>query len=226
MKKIFAVTLSLILSGCGASIYRPKPAVPTAVFSVPYLADLSSPNLFKDYDALPEGPLKVARRNAILWEYIWLTDQTYGNYETSFFAGQAFIATGADFLNIALSATAAVTGTAHLKSILAVASGSVTGMRASYEKNFYDLATREAIVQVMRSARLEQLATIEAGMATCSTSTPCGTNMASYSLEQGLLDVGDYFDRGTILGALMTIAHSSSQQAGAARLAMKTIRKN
>lgn len=224
MKQLIAVLLTVSLTGCSTA-YRPKAPIPATVFSTPYLADLSSATLLKDYDAIPEGPLKVARRNAILWEVLWLTDQSYSNYETSFFTGQAFISTGADILNIALSSTAAVTGTAHLKSVLAVISGGVTGIRASYEKNFFDQATRETIVQVMRATRLTRLAEIQAGMSTCSTTGPCEANGgAGYSLEQGLLDATAYFDDGTIVGALIAINTSSSQQASSARASIRSMR--
>jgi hypothetical protein len=219
---ILVVALVLLLVGCG-SVYRPKSPIPAATFSNPFLADLASGTLLSAYDAMPEGPAKVARRNAILFEIIYLTDQTYGKYEESFFSGQAFLATGADTLNLGLAGVASVTGTAHLKAVLAAISGGVTGIRSSYQKNFYDQATRETIVQVMRAARLARLAEIEAGMATCSTSVPCGAPGTSYSLEQGLLDVTAYYDDGTVMGALISISHSSSQQAVTARAAIRAM---
>lgn len=224
MKRLIAVLLTALLTASCQSVYRPKAAIPTATFSAPFLADLESPTLISTYDAMPEGPAKVARRNQILYEYLWLVDDAYGNYENSFFSGQAFVGTGADVLNLALDTTAAVTGTAHLKSILAAASGAVTGIHASYEKNFFDQATRESIVQVMRAGRLTVLAEIQAGMANCSTAVVCAVGASGYTLEQGLLDVGAYYDAGTVIGALLSISQSSAATASTARQAMRQIR--
>lgn len=225
MKRSMAILTIVLLTSSCSSVYRPKAAVPESIFSAPFLADLESPTLLKDYDALPEGPAKAARRNEILWEMIHLTDYAYENYETSFFTGQAFLSTAGDVLNIALDTTAAVTGTAHLKSVLAAISSGVTGSRASYQKNFFDQSTREAIVQVMRAARLTRLSEIESGMQNCATSLLCPTPGAPYTLEQGLLDVTAYYDAGTIIGALITISESSTQQSIAARQLMRQLHR-
>jgi hypothetical protein len=93
-------------------------------------------------------------------------------------------------------------------------SSGVVGARASYQKNFFDQVTREAIVQVMRSARLAKLSEIETGMASGS----------SYTLTQGLLDATDYYDCGTVTGALVAINQGSSQQSVTARQTMKSVR--
>lgn len=209
---LLCVSVSLwpiLLLSAGCSIYAPKAPLPAAVFSTPFLADLSSPTLFRDYNAL-SGQAQIDRRNQILYEIVWLTDASYGSYEKNFFAGQAYVGTGGDIVNIGLAGVAAVTGTAHLKAVLAVFSSGVTGMRASYEKNFFDQQTRAVIVQKMRSGRLAVLAAIRAGMAT-----------PGYSLEQGLMDTSSYFDAGTVIGALVAIAEDSGQQSAAAKAAMR-----
>jgi hypothetical protein len=213
-KKLIAVLLLVLLTtSCSQSVYRAKAAIPVAQFSAPLVADLESPTLIRDYDAMPEGAAKIARRNQILWEYTWLVDNSYGAYEAGFFSGQAFVSTAGDFLNLALDTTGAVTGTAHLKSILAAASGAVTGARASYQKNFFDQATRESIVQVMRANRLTELVEIQTGMAS-----------PNYTLEQGLMDVASYYDAGSVIGALVSISNSSAANATAAREAMRQLR--
>lgn len=214
MQKIL-ILLALSLTAC-SSVYHPKAPIPATVLSNPYIADLSSPTLLKDYEAIPNGPLKMARRNAILYEYIWLINSNYDVYESGFFSGQAFLNTAGDLVAIGLDAGAAVTGTAAMKSILAVISGSVIGVRASYQKNFFDQASREAIVKAMRASRLTELVAIEQGMAS-------DANIG-YSLEQGLLDVEAYYNAGTIVGALETISEASTTQAINAKQALRTLR--
>jgi hypothetical protein len=212
-----------LMVGCG-SAYRPKAPIPASTFSVPFLADLSSPTLFSAYDAMPDGPAKVARRNAIIYEYEWLIDNVYGNYENSFFTGQAYMGTAADAAVLGLSAAGAVTGTAQLKAILAAVAGGVTGLRASYEHNFFDAATREVIVETMHAARDTVRARIAAGEATCLTATVCPSTGTAYTLEDGFADLQAYFSAGTVMGALLTISGSATNQAAAARQSMRALR--
>jgi hypothetical protein len=207
--------LSLVfMGGCSSMVYAPKPPVPRSTFSVPYLSDLSSPMLISVYNAMPEGSTKVARRNQIIFELVWLTDRSYDRYEAGFYSGQAYLNTATDLLELSLDAAASVTGTAATKSILSIIAGGVVGSKTSYEKNFYDQQTREVIVAKMEASRAEQLAVIETGMA-----------ISSYTLEQGLLDAEAYYRAGTVIGALEAINNSTSQQANAAHQAMKGINK-
>lgn len=217
------LVITLLLCSC-ASAYRPKSPVPVTVFTNPYLVDLASPNLIAVYDAIPDGPAKVARRNAILYELQYLTDQSYDAYEANFFAGQSYVGTAGDIAVMALNGVAAVTGTAHFKAILSAISGGVTGARATYQKNFFDAATRESIVQVMRANRARTLAEIEAGMATCSTATSCPTTGTTYTLEQGLTDEAAYFDAGTVIGALVAVNNNSTLTSMAAREAIRKLK--
>ena len=209
MKILRTITLVslLTMTSCSGLVYTPKPPLLSTTFSTPYLSDLSTPTLIKDFNGMPDGPAKIARRNEIVWEIVYLTDSSYRTYEANFFSGQAYVGTAGDIAVLSLDAVAAVTGTAHLKAVLAAISGGVTGARASYQKNFYDQASRDSIVQTMRANRLAQLAVIQQGMRTG----------ANYTIEQVLLDATDYYDAGTVIGALITINTSASQVSTTAR---------
>ncbi len=202
----------LMMTSCSSLVYSPKPPL-LSTFSTPYVADLSSPTMIKDFNLLPDGPAKISRRNEIVWEIVYLTDASYRTYESGFFSGQAYVGTAGDIAVLSLDAVAAVTGTAHLKAVLAAISGGVTGARASYQKNFYDQASRDSIVQTMRANRLAQLAVIEQGMRSGS----------GYTIEQALLDATDYYDAGTVIGALITINTSASQVSTQARRSLGRI---
>jgi len=208
----------MLLTGCRGTYkaYRPAPPLPAYVFTNNYLTDLKSPTLIRDYDLLPEGPAKVARRNQIIQEILYLTDQSYSKFEAQFFAKQAALNTVSDFLLIGLNGAGAVTGTAQVKAILAAVSGGIVGMEASYQKNFFDQATRETIASTMRSSRLSKRVEIEFGMAQAGN---------FYTLEEGLMDTVEYYDAGTVMGALTAISESASQKSTAAKTALKMIRK-
>jgi hypothetical protein len=100
---------------------------------------------------------------------------------------------------------ASVTGTAHLKSVLSAIATGVTGIKTSYEKNFFDQQTRSAIVQKMRALRAEQLALLE-------DENHMKAGLSEYDLQGGINDVNRYYDAGTVIAALQSIAESAGTQ--------------
>jgi hypothetical protein len=99
---VLLAILALAIQGC--SLYRPKSAVPSNYIKQ-ISADLGNPDLVKNYDAMPQGTdaetaAKVARRNQILTEMIYLVDQNYYKFESHFYGGQAVFSTAADTANL------------------------------------------------------------------------------------------------------------------------------
>ena len=54
-----------------------------------------------------EQAAKVARRNQILTELIYLVDQNYYSFENHFYGTQATFSTATDFINLGLTAAGA-----------------------------------------------------------------------------------------------------------------------
>ena len=149
-----------LLSSCAR--YKPKYYVPPSLFKSQYLSDVSSPTLLTDYNALPvvtatDIQFKVNRRNRILMELIALIDQNYSGFEDRYYGSDATINFAGDVANLGLTGVSSVTGTAHLKSVLSAIATGTTGIKTSYEKNFFDQQTRSAVVQQMRAGRATQL---------------------------------------------------------------------
>ena len=204
-----AVLLATIASSCNKT-YKPKEPVPPNTYLKAYIKDLSSPTLIQDYNKLPQASTddktaKVARRNQILREYIWIVDHNYGVFEAQYYGSEAGISTGGDIINLGLTGVASVTGTAHLKSVLSAIATGTTGIRTSYEKNFFDQQTRTAVVQKMRALRAEQLAALE-------DEHHLKAGVSDYSLEAGLNDVYAYYNAGTVIAALQSIAEQAGSQ--------------
>lgn len=171
-----AASFVLVILTIGCLRTRPKPPIPNGDYTKQMLADVTNKDLLQDYNAMPEvsdddKAKKVARRNQILNELIWLIDRNYYSFE-----------------NISYGTQAAYT----------------TGLKTSIDKNFLDQQTRSAIVQKMRALRDKKLATIQ-------DSTHMGAPAGNYSLEAGLADVYGYYDAGTVVGALQSIAESVAQ---------------
>jgi hypothetical protein len=211
--KTVGLTILLLMITSACSVYRPKAPIPTA-YSKQIQADVASTSLRSSYNAMPEGTdgekaAKVARRNQILSELIYLVDQNYYTFENHFYGSQATFSTAADAANLGLTAAGAVTGTTEIKSILSATATGVTGFRTSVEKNFFDQQSRAAVVTKMRALRATQLATIQ-------DENHMKAGVTAYSLEAGISDVNAYFDAGTVVAALQSIAESAGQQTKAA----------
>src|ERR1700675_2376937 len=127
-----------LFSGCAR--YKPKYYVPPSAFKSQYLADVTSPTLLSDYNAMPvttpiEIQNKVNRRNRILTELIALIDYNYSVFEVRYYGSDAAVNFAGDVANLGLTGVASVTGTAHLKSVLSAIATGTTGIKTSYEKN-------------------------------------------------------------------------------------------
>jgi hypothetical protein len=174
------------------------------------LADVSQPNLLAVYNALPDGndaqvKTKVARRNQILQELITIVDQNYEAFEARYYGSDASVNFAGDVVNLGLTGVSSVTGTAHLKSVLSAIATGTTGIKTSYQKNYFDQQTRAAVVQQMRALRASALTTLQ-------DENHMKAGLTAYSLEQGLSDIDDYYNAGTIIGALQAIAQSAGDK--------------
>jgi len=186
--------------------------------------------------AAAQRQAKVDRRNQILTELIALIDQNYSAFEDKYYGSDASVNFAGDVANLGLTGVSSVTGTAHLKSVLSAIATGTTGIKTSYLKNFFDQQTRSAVVQKMRAGRASQLALIQdqdhmkAPVVCPCPPVPCpaagcppGADavnktyvVSPYSLETGLSDVEQYYQAGTIIGALQAIAASAGTDQTAA----------
>jgi hypothetical protein len=213
MKTSLGAFAVLVMLTAGCSVYRPKPPIPSSYVDQAR-ADVTSKTLLKDYNALPQGTTseqtdKVARRNQILTELIYLVDQNYYAFENHFYGSQAIVSTIGDAASLALTAAGSVVGTAELKSILSATATGATGFKTSIDKNFFDQQSRAAVVTKMRALRATQLAALN-------DENHMKAGVTGYSLEAGISDVGAYYDAGTVVAALQSIAQSAGKEASEA----------
>jgi hypothetical protein len=236
-KFLLATSLALILSGCAR--YKPHSYLPPRILKDQYLSVVKSPSLLDTYNKMPTGTedekqAKVAKRNEILTDIIALIDQNYLVFEDRYYGSDALVNFGGDVATLGLTGVSSVTGTAHLKSVLSAIATGTTGIKTSYQKNFFDQQTRSAIVQKMRAGRADQLALIQdvdhmkapvvcpsGGCPTVGTGSSAHV-VAPYSLESGLSDVEQYYEAGSIIGALQSIATSAGQTQKDAATKQKT----
>jgi len=214
MKSRLALVALVLMLASGCSVYRPKSPIPSG-YTKQLLADVTRPALLQEYNAMPQKTdadkaAKVSRRNQILTELTYLVDQNYYAFENRFYGTQATFSTATDAINLGLTAAASVTGTAELKSILSATATGTTGFKTSVEKNFFDQQSRAAVVSKMRALRATQLATLEGD-------SHMKAGVTAYSLEAGISDVNAYYEAGTVVGALQSIAQAAGKESADAK---------
>ena len=170
-----------------------------------------SPTAILDYNAgvgQNASPAQlVTVRNNIVTARIYAIDVNYHKFVRDLTAQQNIGAVGSDWIVLALAGAGATAGTAATKATLAAISGGVTGARAAVSKDvFYNNALPTVITQ-MEAQRKTVLAQIYAGLQ---------KSVADYTIYQALADLDNYYNAGTLNGALVGLSTSAgaNSQAG------------
>ena len=158
-------------------------------------------------DAIPadQGRMTEKQRNQILDELIFLTDVNYYNFETELYQGRALFDTSTDLAILGLGAAGGIITNSGTQAIIAAISGGIGGSRVSINKNYFHDSSTQALIAKMQASRKGKLETMRKAMATLST--------ADYSLARGLADLTEYYNAGTIIGALQNIVADSGAEA-------------
>lgn len=119
-----------------------------------------------------------------------------------------------DWVVLGLGGASAVTGGAAAKAALGAAITGVTGAKVSFDKNAYFAKTLPALVASMQAMRKEVLLRIRKGL-------ELGDD--KYPLTQALVDLEDYYNAGTIPGAITGITASADEASRKATEELKVV---
>ena len=128
-----------------------------------------------------------------------------GEFEDNIRQKIAEWATGADFVELGLSAATTIVGGEQAKTVLAAILTAVKGGRISVDKNFFRERTSEAIISALRSTRLKQDAAIVEKMATL--------DVKQYTFEESWNDLVDLYYAGTLASGFQTLAEQAGAEA-------------
>lgn len=120
----------------------------------------------------------------------------------------------ADWVVLGLGGATAVTGGAAAKAALGAAITGVTGAKTSLDKNAYFDKTLPALICKMQAARKEVLVRIRMGLS---------QGDGDYPLTQALVDLEDYYNAGTIPGAVAGITAAAGADAQQANNDLKVV---
>jgi len=144
-------------------------------------------------------------RNQMAYRVMADIESNYGSFEMKLSSGRAIQATLADATSLGLTAATTVVGASDVKDILAATGTAFQGAWTSYDKNFFQQKTTEAIIAQMRAARKTKQAQLIASLAT--------RDVTSYPWEATWIDLVDFFYAGTVPSAMVEIASNAGAQA-------------
>lgn len=142
-------------------------------------------------------------------------EANYREYETLLFAGQAGFNVWSDTVELALSLATTVAGDKGAKTVLGAVLTAIKGERLSIDKNFFREKTSEMIISKMQANRdrvknriLDKMVKLPAD---------------SYTFEEALVDLIEYFNAGTLQGAIVSLANEAGKDAVEAKKGTEAI---
>jgi hypothetical protein len=147
------------------------------------------------YGIKPPGPTQKDRNKVISGRMVMI-DLEYLKWLRTMTADKQLLDTSSDALIISLSLAATIAGGDMAKSILSALAAGVTGVKASVDKHYYYEKTIPALASAMNAQRKTVFERILEGM---------NKSLEEYSFEQGLSDLNDYYQAGTLMGAVTAI---------------------
>jgi len=190
-----------LLGGCSTLRAYPDRSGDVAT-ELKALDEYHAATVLKTYSEKPDAA-KKAYRDEVVTGRIRAIDLHFGEFQQAVFREGVSTNLAADMILLGLGAATATTGGAALKAALGATSAGVAGAKASIDKNVYFEKTMPALLGQMLASRKTALVKIQEGLS---------KDVNLYPLNQALIDLEDYYNAGTIPGAIVAIV----EQAGAA----------
>lgn len=161
-----------------------------------------APTILEEYEKKPDEAAKQAFRNEVVTARIRAIDLHFGVFQQALFRESVTTNILADWITLGLGGAIATVGGVTTKAALGAVSAGITGAKTSIDKNVYFEKTMPALLAQMIASRKVALARIQEGLTRA---------VGLYPLNQALIDLEDYYNAGTIPGAVALII----EQAGA-----------
>lgn len=201
----------ILLSGC-ASIEGYPNRLEYAAQYVAEVGPYAAPDAVLRYNATTDLTSATLLRNNIVTARIFSIDANFHQFVRDLTTQQNLSSVGIDWAAIGLASAGAVVGSSQTKAILAAISAGLLGAKASVDKDVFYNKTIPALITLMEGQRKFVLAQIYVGLR---------KGAADYTLYQALADLDNYYNAGTINGALvgLTATAGASSQAGSDQIA-------
>ena len=142
-------------------------------------------------------------RNDLVYRLIFLSDYRFNRYESDLMLGKATRDSFIDMSMFGLNAASTLITPGSATKMLAAVAGGLGFSRATVEKNFYLNHAAPVLMGKMRALRTEKLNEIVKNLS---------RGIDDYPASLAIIDVLDYYNRGTMIGALQAISNDTAVQ--------------
>jgi len=198
---------SLLAAGCRDTMGPRMPSSLTAPSVTTYkAADLTSDiAAYRAKVAGGDTNGATAMRNQMAYRVMGDIEMSYSKFEMSLTTQRAGFETGADAVQLGISAAATVVGASEVKDLLNASLTAFQGTRTSFDKNFFQQKTTESIISQMRATRKTKQAQLITNLAK--------RDAASYPWDAVWIDLIDFYYAGTVPSALVEISGAAGAKA-------------
>jgi hypothetical protein len=212
--RVFAISATLLTSGCLRSAPKMPPALanaaPIAYTGAEYTNDVQH---YRDAMTAKDSPGAKVIRDQIGYRVMAQIDLSYGHFEGSVIQSQAAYQTAGDAAQLGMTAASTLVGATAVKDILTATATAFQGTRTSFDKNFFAQKTSESLVSQMRASRKLIAAQMIKSLAS--------RDVQSYPIESVWSDLVSYYYAGTINSALIDLASATGSAATDANTKLK-----
>lgn len=210
-KLLLSIFLIPILGGCAAFDGYPKRTTDPAAD----LEQLKSQIEAKVITTCLDSPTQTCR-NKIITARMYATDIRFSEFEETLFRETRKGGFGATLGTLGLTSAAAVSS-GGASQVLSGIAAFIIGGREAFQKEVLAERTVIAIHTAMRAKRAQVAIRLRSGL---------GQQLAEYPLALGLGDLNEYYNAGTVLGALVGITETVGATAQKAEADLQTISFN
>lgn len=195
-----------LMIGCrSAQGYPKRPFDLEAEFKM--LKPYHAVDILTVHDAKPAAE-KKAHRNEVVNARIRAIDLRFGEFAQNLSRENNWTTLGLEWAVLGLSGAGTLVADAGTKSTLAALSGGFTGAKGSIDKNLFFNKTMPALLTQMEANRKVILTRIRTNLR--------DMDPADYPLTAALIDLDDYYNAGTLPGAIMSLTAESGRAASEA----------
>ncbi|AZZ92522.1 hypothetical protein EUZ85_18060 [Hahella sp. KA22] len=204
---VLLVSAVLLLGGCFGVVVIPQNPLMSDSKKIEELNSKYSKTSFdgsvKECIVKKDKDCMKKERDIIINELILLVDYNYQSYEGSLIAGKAKSNFGFGMASTILSLGSAVSTVTDTKTIISSIASLTSSTRTEIDKNFYYEQTAQALIVKMKALRATKKLSLIKGMA---------IPYIDYTMEQGLVDILEYYRAGTLANAVQSIYEDAAHQ--------------
>jgi hypothetical protein len=216
MKPTLGILLTLLFVGGCAGISGIPERSANVKTELQSLSSYFSSTVITTYNAKLNDASKKEYRDEVITARIRAIDLNYNEFVKNISEEAKKLNIGSDSAVLILGAAGAVSTITSTQAILAATSATVTGVKSSIGKNAFFDSTLLALVSQMQANRKQVLVNLYIGLE---------LGVKNYSLMRALIDIEDYFQAGTIIGAVSEINKASGVKKSEAEAELSNIIK-